>query len=61
MKKVYPDADAALDGLLKDGMHIAAGGFGQNKEMVAFYRPTFKGMTSSNNVTTTGTRSMAIS
>ena len=28
MKKVYPDADAALDGLLKDGMHIAAGGFG---------------------------------
>ena len=28
MKKVYPDADAALDGLLKDGIHIAAGGFG---------------------------------
>ncbi|MBA4492033.1 CoA transferase subunit A [Paracoccus sp. S1E-3] len=28
MKKVYPDADAALDGLLKDGLHIAAGGFG---------------------------------
>ena len=28
MKKVYPDADAALDGLLTDGMHIAAGGFG---------------------------------
>ncbi len=28
MKKVYPDADAALDGLLKDGMHIAAGGVG---------------------------------
>jgi len=28
MKKVYPDADAALDGLLFDGMHIAAGGFG---------------------------------
>lgn len=26
--KVYPDAKAALDGLLKDGMLIAAGGFG---------------------------------
>ncbi len=28
MKKVYPDAKAALDGLLFDGMFIAAGGFG---------------------------------
>ena len=28
MKKVYPDAKAALNGLLKDGMTIAAGGFG---------------------------------
>jgi len=28
MKKVYPDADAALDGILKDGLLIAAGGFG---------------------------------
>ena len=28
MKKVYPDAAAALDGLLKDDMLIAAGGFG---------------------------------
>ncbi|MBN2630453.1 MAG: CoA transferase subunit A [Rhodobacteraceae bacterium] len=28
MKKVYPDAAAALDGLLFDGMFIAAGGFG---------------------------------
>lgn len=27
-KKVYADADAALDGLLGDGMLIAAGGFG---------------------------------
>ena len=26
--KLYPSADAALDGLLKDGMLIAAGGFG---------------------------------
>ena len=28
MKKVFPDAAAALDGLLSDGMTIAAGGFG---------------------------------
>jgi 3-oxoacid CoA-transferase subunit A len=28
MQKVYSDAKAALDGLLKDGMFIAAGGFG---------------------------------
>jgi 3-oxoacid CoA-transferase subunit A len=28
MKKIYPDATAALDGLLFDGMTIAAGGFG---------------------------------
>lgn len=28
MKKLYPDAAAALDGLLEDGLTIAAGGFG---------------------------------
>src|SRR6187401_3424394 len=28
MKKLYPDAAAALDGLLFDGMLIASGGFG---------------------------------
>ena len=28
MKKIYPDAAAALDGLLFDGMQICAGGFG---------------------------------
>jgi 3-oxoacid CoA-transferase subunit A len=28
MKKVYPNAAAALDGLLHDGMFIASGGFG---------------------------------
>ena len=28
MKKLYPDAHAALDGLLQDGMLIASGGFG---------------------------------
>jgi len=28
MNKLYPNAEAALDGLLKDGLLIAAGGFG---------------------------------
>jgi 3-oxoacid CoA-transferase subunit A len=28
MNKVYPSAAAALDGALRDGMLIAAGGFG---------------------------------
>jgi 3-oxoacid CoA-transferase subunit A len=28
MKKLYPDAKSALDGLLFDGMQICAGGFG---------------------------------
>ena len=28
MKKLYPDARSALDGLLFDGMHLCSGGFG---------------------------------
>ena len=28
MNKVYPNADAALDGVIKDGMTIMSGGFG---------------------------------
>ena len=28
MGKIYDNADAALDGVLRDGMSIAAGGFG---------------------------------
>ncbi len=28
VKKLWPDADAALDGLVKDGMTLAVGGFG---------------------------------
>lgn len=28
MNKIYPSADAALEGLLKDGLLVAAGGFG---------------------------------
>src|SRR5512142_749014 len=28
MQKIYPNSESALDGLLRDGMTIAAGGFG---------------------------------
>jgi 3-oxoacid CoA-transferase subunit A len=28
VKKLWPDADAALEGLVKDGMLLAIGGFG---------------------------------
>ena len=28
MKKLFPNATAALDGILRDGMLIASGGFG---------------------------------
>ena len=28
MQKLFPDAGAALDGLLRDGLLIASGGFG---------------------------------
>ena len=28
MQKIYPDAGAALEGVLFDGMTVAAGGFG---------------------------------
>lgn len=37
-----------------DSVVLATGGYGMNKEMIAYYRPTFKDMTSSNNVTATG-------
>jgi len=33
---------------------LTTGGYGYNKQMIAFYRPTFKDMTSSNNITATG-------
>ncbi|MFT6977685.1 MAG: fumarate reductase flavoprotein subunit [Shewanella psychromarinicola] len=33
---------------------LATGGYGFNKEMIAYYRPTMKDMTSSNNITATG-------
>ena len=64
--RLIVDANHTVRGVVVEGKHsglyrvnakavvLAAGGYGQNKEMVAFYRPTFKGMTSSNNVTSTG-------
>lgn len=60
------DADHRITGVVVEGKHsglyrvnakavvLAAGGFGFNPDMVAVYRPTFRGMTSSNNVTSTG-------
>ncbi|MGH1380541.1 MAG: flavocytochrome c, partial [Shewanella xiamenensis] len=64
--KLVIDEDQKIVGVVVHGKHsghymiaaksvvLATGGYGFNKEMVAFYRPTFKGMTSSNNITSTG-------
>lgn len=64
--KINLDADHKIESVIVHGKHsgyykvaakavvLATGGFGMNNEMVSFYRPTFKGMTSSNNVTSTG-------
>ena len=64
--RLVVDENHTVRGVVVEGKHsglyrvnakavvLAAGGYGQTKEMVAFYRPTFKGMTSSNNVTSTG-------
>ena len=60
------DKDYKISGAIVHGKHsgyykvdakaivLATGGYGQNKAMIAFYRPTFKNMTSSNNITSTG-------
>lgn len=60
------DKDYKVSGAIVHGKHsgyykvdakaivLATGGYGQNKAMIAFYRPTFKNMTSSNNITSTG-------
>ena len=64
--KLVVDEDQKIVGVVVHGKHsghymvaaksvvLATGGYGFNKEMIAFYRPTFKGMTSSNNITSTG-------
>lgn len=64
--KLLLDKDYKIAGAIVHGKHsgyykiaakavvLATGGYGQNKQMIAVYRPTFKDMTSSNNVTSTG-------
>ena len=59
MNKVYPDAAAALEGLLHDGMMIMAGGFGlcgiPEKLILAIRDAGVKGLTVvSNNCGTDG-------
>ncbi len=66
VEKIVLNEDKSVAGVVVHGRHsgynmiaadsvvLATGGYGMNKEMVAFYRPTMKDMTSSNNVTATG-------
>ncbi len=53
MRKLYPDAAAALDGLLRDDMLIAAGGFGlcgiPERLLVAIRESGVKGLTFASN------------
>ena len=53
MQKLYPDAAAALDGLLRDDMLIAAGGFGlcgiPERLLVAIRNSGVKGLTFASN------------
>ena len=53
MKKLYPDATAALDGLLTDNMTIASGGFGlcgiPERLLVAIQDSGVKGLTFASN------------
>ncbi|ATW02692.1 CoA transferase subunit A [Sphingorhabdus sp. YGSMI21] len=53
MKKIYPDAAAALEGLLFDGMHLCVGGFGlcgiPEKLIDAIQEDGVKGLTIASN------------
>ena len=53
MRKVYENADAALEGLLADGMSIAAGGFGlcgiPENSIAAIHRAGVKGLVIASN------------
>ncbi|QUN05022.1 flavocytochrome c [Shewanella yunxiaonensis] len=65
-EKLVVNDDHQIVGVVVHGKHsgyymlsaksvvLTTGGYGYNKEMIAYYRPTFKGMTSSNNITATG-------
>ncbi|QBF84173.1 flavocytochrome c [Shewanella maritima] len=66
VEKIVLNDDKSIAGVVVHGRHsgynmvaadsvvLATGGYGMNKQMVAYYRPTMKDMTSSNNVTATG-------
>ncbi|KPZ71754.1 Fumarate reductase flavoprotein subunit precursor [Shewanella sp. P1-14-1] len=66
IEKIVLNDDKSVAGVVVHGRHsgynmvaadsvvLATGGYGMNKQMVAYYRPTMKDMTSSNNVTATG-------
>ncbi|WP_028112147.1 flavocytochrome c [Ferrimonas kyonanensis] len=66
VEKLVLNDDKSIAGVVVHGKHsgyrmvaadsvvLATGGYGMNKEMIAYYRPTFADMTSSNNVTATG-------
>lgn len=66
VEKIVLNEDKSIAGVVVHGRHsgynmiaadaviLATGGYGMNKEMIAYYRPTFADMTSSNNVTATG-------
>ncbi|BDY06295.1 flavocytochrome c [Ferrimonas sp. YFM] len=66
VEKLVLNQDKSIAGVVVHGKHsgyrmvaaksvvLATGGYGMNKEMIAYYRPTFADMTSSNNVTATG-------
>ncbi len=64
--KILLDDNKKVAGVIVHGKHsgyykiaakaivLATGGYGMNQDMIAVYRPTFVGMTSSNNVTSNG-------
>ncbi|MDO6639285.1 flavocytochrome c [Shewanella sp. 5_MG-2023] len=66
VEKIVLNDDQSVAGVVVHGRHsgynmvaadsivLATGGYGMNKQMVAYYRPTMKDMSSSNNVTATG-------
>ncbi|WP_156904788.1 flavocytochrome c [Ferrimonas senticii] len=66
VEKIVLNDDQSIAGVVVHGRHtgykmiaadaviLATGGYGMNKEMVAYYRPTMADMTSSNNITATG-------
>ncbi len=66
VEKIVLNKDKSVAGVVVHGRHsgynmiaadsvvLTTGGYGMNKEMIAYYRPTMKDMTSSNNVTATG-------